>query len=229
MSLQLRTTKSFVLRQGKITPGQQNALAQLWPQYGVNYSSQTLDLNLVFGRNHPKIIEIGFGMGHATWQIAKANPQQDYLGIEVHAPGVGSLLMLMHDNEVNNLRIIRHDAVAVLKDMIPANTIHGFHIYFPDPWPKKRHHKRRIIQPEFVALLANKLKPGGYIHLATDWEDYAMWMLEVLQRNPNLANQAKQNNFVPRPAYRPLTKFEQRGLQLGHGVWDLIFVKQNHV
>ncbi|TXI96972.1 MAG: tRNA (guanosine(46)-N7)-methyltransferase TrmB [Neisseriales bacterium] len=221
-----REIKSFVLRQGKITQGQQRAIEELMPVYGLRYTGEKLDLTSAFGRDNPKIVEIGFGMGNATWQIAQNNPENDYLGIEVHLPGVGSLLMQMRDNDVRNLRVIRHDAVEVLRNMLADDSISGFHIYFPDPWHKKRHHKRRIIQSEFVNLLCQKLKSGGYIHLATDWEEYATWMLNILQSNPQLANQSTSSDYVPRPDYRPLTKFENRGMKLGHGVWDLIFIKK---
>ena len=222
-----REIKSFVLRQGKITQGQERALTDLMPAYGVEYTGEILDLDTLFGRREsPKIVEIGFGMGTATWQIAKNNPENDYLGVEVHLPGVGSLLMQMRENQVDNIKIIRHDAVEVIKNMIADNSITGFHIYFPDPWHKKRHHKRRIIQAEFVELLTQKLVLGGYIHLATDWEDYANWMIDILNDNPNLINKSEMNNFVERPDYRPLTKFENRGIKLGHGVWDLIFIKK---
>lgn len=221
-----RDIRSFVLRQGKITSGQLKAINELLPKFGIEYNPQPCDLNAAFGRYNPKIVEIGFGMGHATWQIAKNNPEHDYLGIEVHLPGVGALLMQMRDNDVNNLRIIRHDAVEVFKNMLADDILDGIHIYFPDPWHKKRHHKRRIIQTPFVELLAQKLKPGGYIHLATDWEDYALWMLDILNQETSLINQAADGKFVPRPGYRPLTKFENRGLKLGHGVWDLIFVRK---
>ena len=221
-----RDIRSFVLRQGKITSGQLKAINELLPKFGIEYNPQRCDLNAAFGRNNHKIVEIGFGMGHATWQIAKNNQENDYLGIEVHLPGVGALLMQMRDNDVNNLRIIRHDAVEVFKNMLADDTLAGIHIYFPDPWHKKRHHKRRIIQAAFVELLAQKLKPGGYLHLATDWQDYAFWMLEILSQEPRLINQAIDVGFVPRPEYRPLTKFENRGLKLGHGVWDLIFIRK---
>ena len=221
-----RQIKSFVLRQGKTTQGQHNAMHELMPEFGIDFQSHVLDLNTAFKRTNPKIIEIGFGMGNATWQIAKSNPENDYLGIEVHGPGVGSLLMAIRDNHIPNLRIIRHDAVEVLQQMLADNSISGFHIYFPDPWHKKKHHKRRIITPGFVEILARKLAPGGYIHLATDWEHYALWMLDILSRNTDLVNTSATNNFVPRPDYRPLTKFEQRGINLGHGVWDLIFEKR---
>ncbi|MBX9890277.1 MAG: tRNA (guanosine(46)-N7)-methyltransferase TrmB [Amoebophilaceae bacterium] len=220
-----REIKSFVLRQGKITPGQQRALEELMPRYGVDYAPELIDLNKVFGRDNAKILEIGFGMGHATWQIAKTNPEQDYLGVEVHLPGVGALLMQIAEHEVNNLRLIRHDAVEVLRHMLADNSLDGVHIFFPDPWHKKRHNKRRLIQTEFVNLLCQKLKPGAYLHLATDWQDYALWMINVLKDVPMLRNQAVDGDYVARPDYRPLTKFEQRGLKLGHGVWDIIYRK----
>jgi tRNA (guanine-N7-)-methyltransferase len=221
-----REIKSFVLRQGKVTQGQQRAIEELMPVYGLQYTGEQLDLASAFGRDNPKLVEIGFGMGHATWQIAKNNPKNDYLGVEVHLPGVGALLMQMRDNDVGNLRLIRHDAVEVLRNMLADDSISGFHIYFPDPWHKKRHHKRRIIQSEFVNLLCQKLKSGGYIHLATDWEEYAKWMLDILRSNSQLVNKSTSNDYVPRPDYRPLTKFENRGVKLGHGVWDLIFTKK---
>ncbi|MCC2625639.1 MAG: tRNA ((46)-N7)-methyltransferase TrmB [Burkholderiales bacterium] len=221
----LRQVKSFVRRSGKITPGQQRALDNLLPEYGISYACSLVDLNVIFGRNNPKIIEIGFGMGKSTSQMALNNPEFDYLGIEVHPPGVGSLLMEIREHRISNLKVINYDAVKVIKDMIMDNTIHGFHIFFPDPWHKKRHNKRRIIQKEFIDVLCSKLKPAGYIHLATDWEDYAIWMLDILKTNPQLKNTSKTGDFVPRPLQRPETKFEQRGLNLGHGVWDLIFTK----
>lgn len=221
-----REIKSFVLRQGKITKGQQNALEQYLDDYAITFNKdEQLNFTSLFNRNAPNIIEIGFGMGNATWQIAKNNPQNNYLGIEVHLPGVGSLLNYIAENDVNNLKIIRHDAVEVLKYSVADNSIDGFHIYFPDPWPKKRHHKRRIIQADFIKLLAQKLKPNGYIHLATDWEEYATWMLEILNQEPSIKNASNDNTFIPRPEFRPLTKFENRGINLGHGVWDLMFTK----
>ena len=164
-------------------------------------------------------------MGHATWQIAKTNPEQDYLGVEVHLPGVGALLMQIAEHEVSNLRLIRHDAVEVLRHMLADNSLDGVHIFFPDPWHKNRHNKRRLIQAEFVNLLCQKLKPGAYLHLATDWQDYAVWMINVLKEISTLSNQALDGDYVARPDYRPLTKFEQRGLKLGHGVWDIIYRK----
>jgi tRNA (guanine-N7-)-methyltransferase len=223
--LTLRQVKSFVLRAGKITLGQQRALDTLLPEYGIRYACNLVDLDIIFGRNNPKIIEIGFGMGKSTIQMAVNNPDFDYLGIEVHPPGVGSLLMEIRQHQVSNLKVINYDAVKVIKDMIMDGTIHGFHIFFPDPWHKKRHNKRRIIQKEFIDVLCSKLKPGGYIHLATDWEDYAIWMLDILNSNSHLKNTSKTNDYVPRPEQRPETKFEKRGLNLGHGVWDLIFIK----
>jgi len=218
---QPRTIRSFVLRQGRTSNAQQRAVETLMPQYGIPYTPALLDLDSAFNRVAPKILEIGFGMGTATAQIALANPDKDYLGVEVHTPGVGNLLKLMQEHELTNLRVIQHDAVEVLRNMIADAAFDGVHIFFPDPWPKKRHHKRRLLQAEFLALLCQKLKPGGYLHFATDWEEYAQWALEVLQAEPRLANTVQ--DYAPRPEYRPLTKFEQRGLNLGHGVWDLIF------
>lgn len=216
-----RAIRSFVLRQGRLTPAQQRAVATLLPVYGIPYAAEPLDLDLAFGRRAAKILEIGFGMGAATAQIAAANPDQDYLGIEVHTPGVGNLLKLMQEQGLTNLRVIQHDAVEVLRNMIVDGALDGVHIFFPDPWPKKRHHKRRLLQAEFVALLCSKLKAGGYLHFATDWEEYAQWTLELLGAERLLVNTAQ--DYAARPEYRPLTKFEQRGLNLGHGVWDLIF------
>ncbi len=195
----------------------------LLPTYGIPFSENLLDLDQVFGRPAPKILEIGFGMGESTAIIAQSHPENDYLGIEVHTPGVGSLLNQIEQHGLTNLRIIQHDAVAVLQHMLPSACLDGIHIFFPDPWPKARHHKRRLIQPAFVARLCSHLKPGGYLHVATDWEDYAMQILQVLSQEPQLSNTATE--YAPRPDYRPLTKFEQRGLKLGHGVWDLIFQK----
>ncbi len=201
--------------------GQQKALAELGPRFVLPYTPTPIDLDHVFGRIAPRILEIGFGMGQTTAEIAAAHPGQDYLGVEVHTPGVGSLLKQIGERELNNVRIIQHDAVEVLANMIPDTALAGAHVYFPDPWPKKRHHKRRLIQPDLVHLLACKLAPGGCLHCATDWEDYAIQMLQVLSAEPLLANTAE--SYAPRPEWRPLTRFEQRGLRLGHGVWDLLF------
>ena len=216
--------RSFVLRQGRVSNAQQRYHEAMMARIGVPYAAAPLDLAALFGRSAdvaPKILEIGFGMGETSAAIAAANPGNDYLGIEVHTPGVGSLCKLVAERGIGNLRIVQHDAVEVLRDMIEPGVLGGVHIFFPDPWPKARHHKRRLIQPPLVALLASRLRAGGYIHCATDWEEYGQQMLAVLSAEPLLENTAA--GFAPRPAYRPLTKFEQRGLRLGHGVWDVIF------
>ncbi|MCG7757206.1 MAG: tRNA (guanosine(46)-N7)-methyltransferase TrmB [Nitrosomonas sp.] len=218
-----QTIRSFVLRQGRVSNAQRRACETLLPQYGIPFSENLLDLNQIFGREAPKILEIGFGMGESTATIAQSHPENDYLGIEVHTPGVGSLLNQIEQLELTNLRIIQHDAVEVLQHMLPVACLDGVHIFFPDPWPKARHHKRRLIQQDLIARLCNPLKPGGYIHAATDWEDYAQQILHVLNQEAQLSNSAA--DYAPRPDYRPLTKFEQRGIKLGHGVWDLIFRK----
>ena len=216
-----RAIRSYVLRQGRRTDAQRRASAELLPRFGIPYSREPLDLDRVFGRAAPKILEIGFGMGETTARIAAGHPGNDYLGIEVHAPGVGSLLQRIATPGLSNVRIIQHDAVEVLESMIAPACLDGVHAFFPDPWPKKRHHKRRLIQPPFVALLASRMKQGAYVHVATDWEDYAQQIMEVLSIEPLLANTA--DGYAPRPGQRPLTKFEDRGLKLGHGVWDLVF------
>jgi tRNA (guanine-N7-)-methyltransferase len=221
--VQHRPIRSFVLRAGRLGSGQQKAIEELGPRYVLPYQSAPLDLSASFGREAPKILEIGFGMGQATAEIAREHPDIDYLGVEVHTPGVGALLKLIGEQGIANLRIVQHDAVEVLRHMIPQAGLDGIHIFFPDPWHKKRHHKRRLIQPAFAQLLAERLRPGGYLHLATDWEDYARQMLEVLGATPLLRNSAE--TYAPRPHYRPLTKFEQRGMRLGHGVWDLVFLR----
>jgi tRNA (guanine-N7-)-methyltransferase len=216
-----RPIRSFVLRQGRMSVAQTRALETLLPRHGIPYREQVLDLDTTFGRSAPKILEIGFGMGDSTAAIAAAHPQNDYLGIEVHGPGVGSLLNQIAALGLTNLRVIQHDAVEVLKHMIAPASLDGVHIFFPDPWHKKKHHKRRLIQPELVALLCEKLKPGGYLHAATDWQEYAEHILAVLAAEPRLANTAA--DYAPKPDYRPLTKFEHRGIKLGHGVWDIVF------
>jgi tRNA (guanine-N7-)-methyltransferase len=215
--------RSFVLRAGRMGTGQARALEDLGPRFLIPYSTEPLGLDAAFGRAAPKILEIGFGMGDSTATIAASLPGNDYLGVEVHTPGVGALLKRIGEGNLGNLRIIQHDAVEVLNHMLVDDSLDGIHIFFPDPWPKKKHHKRRLIQPGFVALLAQKLKPEAYLHLATDWEDYAIQMLDILSGEHSLRNTAA--GFSPRPDYRPLTKFEKRGLKLGHGVWDLIFRK----
>ena len=215
--------RSFVLRQGRVSNAQRRAVDTLLSVYGITYAPGALDLQQVFGRSAPTILEIGFGMGETTAKIAHAHPENNYLGIEVHTPGVGSLLKQIAAGGLANLRLIQHDAVEVLERMIAPATLAGAHIFFPDPWPKKRHHKRRLIQPAFVALLASRLAPGAYVHAATDWQEYAEQILAVFAAEPALANTAP--GYAPRPDYRPLTKFESRGLRLGHGVWDIVFRK----
>jgi len=213
--------RSYVLRQGRVSNAQQRARQELLPRYGIPYVPGALDLSAVFGRTAPTILEIGFGMGETTAAMAAAHPEQDYLGIEVHTPGVGALLKTAGELGLTNLRVVQHDAVEVVRDMIAPRTLDAIHVFFPDPWPKKRHHKRRLLQPRFVALLASRLQPGGYLHCATDWQDYAEQMLSVLSAETTLVNTA--NTFAPRPDHRPETKFESRGLRLGHEVWDLVF------
>jgi tRNA (guanine-N7-)-methyltransferase len=213
--------RSFVLRQGRVSDAQRRFHELGMPHWGIPYQTGPLDLNAVFGRRAHRILEIGCGMGETTALIAGQHPQNDYLGIEVHTPGVGSLLKEISTRELSNLRVIQHDAVEVMRDMIAPGALSGIHIFFPDPWPKKRQQKRRLIQPEFVRLLAARLGPTGYLHCATDWQDYAEQMLAVLSGEALLINMA--NGFTPRPPYRPQTKFESRGLRLGHGVWDLVF------
>lgn len=216
-----RHIRSYVLRQGRMSVAQTRAYETLFARYALPYSAEPIDLDAAFGRPAPKTLEIGFGMGETTAAIAHAHPDTDYLGIEVHSPGVGSLLKQIDDLALRNVRIVQHDAVEVVQHMLAPGSLDAIHVFFPDPWPKKRHHKRRLIQPPFASLLASRLKTGGYIHLATDWHEYAEQMLEVLRGEPLLTNTAE--GYAPRPEYRPLTKFEQRGLRLGHGVWDVVF------
>lgn len=222
----LRQIKSYVLRAGRMGPGQQRAFEQFGPRFLLAYdATQRLDPLAVFGRSAPLIMEIGFGMGGATAHIAQVRPDDNFLCCEVHEPGVGALLKLCGEQDIGNIRIFQHDAVEVLDHMLPEQSLDGVHIFFPDPWHKARHHKRRLIQPPFVNRLARHLKPGGYLHLATDWQPYAEQMLDVLSAEPLLANTAPAggDGYAPKPDYRPLTKFENRGLKLGHGVWDLVF------
>ncbi|MDE2082246.1 MAG: tRNA (guanosine(46)-N7)-methyltransferase TrmB [Burkholderiales bacterium] len=220
--------RSYVLRAGRMGSGQQRALAELGPRFVLPCPPQPLDLDAVFGRRAPRVLEIGFGMGDATAQVAAAQPDTDFIGIEVHPPGVGALLRQIGERGLSNLRIVQHDAVEVLARGIPPASLAGVHIWFPDPWHKKRHHKRRLIQAGFVAALLTRLAPGGYLHCATDWQPYAEQMLAVLAAEPGLVNTAPAGagGYAPRPAWRPLTKFEQRGRQLGHGVWDLVFERR---
>jgi len=220
-----RRIRSFVLRQGRLTKGQARALETVFPKFGVTYQPQPIDLQTLFGRAHSKkILEIGFGMGETTAKIASALPDCDFLAAEVHTPGVGALLKLIDEQSLTNIRVIQHDVVEILHNMIADASLDGVHIFFPDPWHKKRHHKRRLIQAEFVRLLCAKLKSGAYIHVATDWQEYAEWVLEVLNAEPQLKNTAE--TYAEKPAYRPLTKFENRGIKLGHGVWDMVFKRR---
>jgi tRNA (guanine-N7-)-methyltransferase len=216
--------RSYVLRQGRFSPAQQRAYAELMPKLGVAYRAEPIDPATLFGRRAPLVVEIGSGMGETTARIAAAHPGIDYLAVEVHAPGVGSLLRQVEDAGLANVRVIQHDAVEVLRDMIQPGSLAGIHVFFPDPWPKKRHHKRRLMQPDFVALAASRLAPGGRLHAATDWQEYAEHMMAVLEATPGLANLAR--GFAERPEWRPETKFESRGRRLGHGVSDLLFVKE---
>jgi tRNA (guanine-N7-)-methyltransferase len=216
-----RHIRSFVLRQGRVSNAQRRAVDSLLPLFGITYAAAPCDFDAAFTRPAPKFLEIGFGMGETTAQIAAEHPQNDYLGIEVHTPGIGALLRLIDTQRLTNIRIVQHDAVEVVTHMIPATRLSGIHVFFPDPWPKKRHHKRRLLQPGFVHLLANRLQPGGYLHVATDWEEYASQILEILSEEALLVNSVE--GFAPRPDYRPLTKFESRGLKLGHVVRDIVF------
>lgn len=219
-----RSIRSFVVRAGRMGTGQMRALQALGPRFILPYRREAIDFAALFSRQAPLVLEIGFGMGAATAEIAQAVPDTDFLGIEVHTPGVGALLKQIEERQLGNVRIVQHDAVEVIEHMIAPATLAGVHVFFPDPWHKKKHHKRRLIQAPFVAQLVTRLAPGGYLHCATDWQPYAEQMLEVLSAEPGLVNTAE--GYAPRPAYRPLTKFEDRGLKLGHGVWDLVFRKR---
>jgi len=220
-----RKIRSFVLRQGRLTKGQEKAIQQGSSKYVLPFQPNNLNLDDCFGRSkHAKILEIGFGMGATTAQIAQSMPEQEFLAIEVHTPGVGSLLKLILDHEIPNIRIIQHDAVEVLEKMIAPESLDGVHIFFPDPWHKKRHHKRRLIQAEFLDLLASRMSVGAYLHIATDWQEYAEWILDELRQHSQLTNTVEE--YAEKPNYRPTTKFEQRGINLGHGVWDIVFKKQ---
>ena len=225
-----RSIRSFVLRTGRTTAGQAKALESQGPQYLLPYTPNLCSFNTVFSRNHPgswpTLLEIGFGMGEATAQIASSMPDSNFLCCEVHTPGVGALLKRIEEQNLTNIRIIQHDAVEVIDNMLAPSSLDGVHIFFPDPWHKKKHNKRRLIQAPLVAKLAARLKPGGYLHCATDWQPYAEQILEVLSAEPLLANTASETacaGYAPKPDYRPLTKFENRGIKLGHGVWDVVF------
>ena len=219
-----RGIRSFVLRQGRVSNAQRRAHDTLLPVFGIPYAQAPVDLDAAFGRQAPKILEIGFGMGETTALIAAAHPENDYVAIEVHTPGVGGLLKLIGENSLRNIRIVQHDATEVLQHMLQPESLNGVHIFFPDPWPKKRHQKRRLVQPPLITLLAGRMATGAYLHLATDWEEYAHQMLQVLEAEPLLANTV--TGFAERPDSRPQTKFEARGLRLGHKVWDLVVRKR---
>lgn len=217
-----RQVRSFVRREGRLTPAQLNALRSLWPRYGLEFRAGSLDLDTVFGRGAPKVLEIGFGNGDALLAMAAQRPDVDFIGIEVHRPGVGSLLRRAAQSDLDNLRVSSHDAVEVLRDQLPSASLAAVHLYFPDPWPKKRHHKRRIVQPPFVALVADRLEDGGIFHLATDWEPYAEWMREVLDGCAELQHAGPADALY----VRPTTKFERRGTGLGHSVKDFVYKRR---
>jgi tRNA (guanine-N7-)-methyltransferase len=223
----MRKIRSFVKREGRMTKRQSTAIEKFWPEMGVNYQEKMLDFKELFGREAPVVLEIGFGMGKSLVEMAKNAPEKNFLGIEVHTPGVGACLGDAGEAGVTNLRVINHDAVEVLEHMIPNNSLATFQLYFPDPWHKARHHKRRIVQPEFIENMRHKLTIGGIIHMATDWENYAEHMLEVLQAASDFENCSETADYVERPQWRPLTKFESRGHRLGHGVWDMLFKRIN--
>ncbi|MGE5650908.1 MAG: tRNA (guanosine(46)-N7)-methyltransferase TrmB [Bacillota bacterium] len=216
--------RSFVTRAGRLSTAQGKAIETLGPQFCIPYVKAPFDFDQAFGRSAPTILEIGFGMGDTTAKIAAGMPDKNFIGVEVHTPGVGSLLKLIGEQGLSNLRIIQHDAFEVITHMIAPGSLAGVHIFFPDPWHKARHNKRRLIQGPFVELLCSRIASGGYLHCATDWQDYAEQILQVLGAEPTLRNTAE--GYAPRPAYRPVTKFENRGLRLGHGVWDLVFEKR---
>jgi tRNA (guanine-N7-)-methyltransferase len=218
-----RSVHSYVRRKGRLTPAQQKALVTLWPRYGLDLSSEPINFSGIFGRIAPITLEIGFGNGAALATLAERSPERDFLGIEVHRPGVGHLLRVLEAKGLANVRVISDDAAIVLRDAIPPASLHEVLLWFPDPWPKKRHRKRRLVQPEFIHLLHGCLAPGGRLHMATDWEDYALHMLTTVEADGGFDNIAGAGNFSPRPASRPLTRFEQRGQRLGHPVWELIY------
>jgi len=225
----LRQVRSFVLRGGRLTVAQQRALDEYWPAYGIETDIESgtdpLDFQALFGNDHPVIVDVGFGNGDSTWQMARENPQENYLGIEVHPPGVGHLLLKLEEQGLRNVRIACADAAEFFGSRLGDSSLAGVRIYFPDPWPKKRHHKRRLVQPAFVALVANKLRAGGVLHLATDWTPYAEHMIEVLAATPSFTNLSAEGNYCPRPPWRPPTRYEKRGQKLGHAVHDLVFRK----
>jgi tRNA (guanine-N7-)-methyltransferase len=218
-----RPVRSFVLRGGRLTEGQKRALDEFWPRFGIEKGESLLDFKTIFGNDAPVIMEIGFGNGDATWQMAQAHPAENYLGVEVHQPGVGRLLLKMKQHGIANIRIANDDAVEFLRERVPAESLDGVRIYFPDPWPKKRHHKRRLIKSSLIELLASRMRPGALLHLATDWEPYAEHMLEVMRLSDGFVNLSPSGDFCDQPEWRPETKYERRGERLGHQVRDLLF------
>lgn len=220
-----RKIRSFVLRTGRLSEFQRQTMNNHWADYGLEHQTEPFDFTQIYSNNNPVVLEIGFGMGKSLVEMALQNPEKNYLGIEVHTPGVGACLAYAVEKQVKNLRVICHDATEILRDSITDNSLGGLQLFFPDPWHKAKHHKRRIVQPHFVESVRQKLQPNGFIHFATDWENYAEHMLEVLQSAVGLKNVSPTNDYIPRPEFRPLTKFEQRGHRLGHGVWDLFFIK----
>lgn len=221
-----RHIRSYVRREGRFTPAQRSAFESLWPIYGIDAGVEQWQFSKIFNRQSDVFLELGFGDGRALKKLAALHPENDYIGVEVHRPGVGRLMRELREEGLNNVRVACEDGTTVLEKNIPVDSLAGISIFFPDPWHKKRHHKRRLIQPHFVHLAASRLKQGGVLHLATDWEDYARQMLEVLSAEPQLQNIQSKNSFVERPDSRPLTKYEERGLRLGHGVWDLVFRRE---
>lgn len=226
-----RRVRSFVLRQGRFTPAQQRAFDELWPRYGIDFEAGggPRDFDSMFGRRAPRVLEIGFGNGEALLWAARRDSDRDYVGVEVHAPGVGRLLNALAAGDVHNVRVYHHDAVEVLDHEIADHSLDEVRIYFPDPWHKKRHNKRRLVNPEFAARLTRKLAPGGRLHLATDWQDYAEQMWDVLDATHGLTNRAGPRGHVPRPEWRPQTHFEARGQRLGHGTWDLLYDRTSDI
>ncbi len=224
MEKHLRKIQSFVKRSGRLTEGQKLGLTELWPAFGVDIGTQMLDLEGLFTKSQPIVLEIGFGNGDSLLEMATNEPQTNFLGIEVYEAGVGRLINEANKRQLSNLKVIKEDAVEVLKNHIADASFAGFQLYFPDPWHKKKHHKRRLVQAEFMSLIASKLIPGGFVHMATDWENYAEQMMEVLEAHLSFKNTLGAHIYSPRPERRPITKFEQRGERLGHGVWDLLFI-----
>ncbi|MDW1122740.1 tRNA (guanosine(46)-N7)-methyltransferase TrmB [Mannheimia haemolytica] len=223
----LRKVRSFVLRTGRLSDYQRDMMNNNWANLGLDYQPMPFNFEQIFGNNNPVVLEIGFGMGKSLVEMAEQNPNRNYIGIEVHTPGVGACIAYALEKGVKNLRVICHDATEILRDSIADGTLGGLQLYFPDPWQKAKHHKRRIVQPEFISRVIRKLSPNGFIHFATDWENYAEHMLEVLRQfESELQNTSATNDFIPRPDFRPLTKFEERGHRLGHWVWDLYFTKK---